>query len=85
MKELQLEVSSPGRPSTPLAFPVRRMVNLGYTGRNQDAVKAHIEELRLAGVPPPPCVPLCIPVLTQNITTDKEIEVVGENEKVNEA
>jgi hypothetical protein len=52
MKVLELRVIR-GDFSTPLTFRVQRMVNAGYVGRDVDAVKAHIEELRREGVPPP--------------------------------
>ena len=66
-----------GNQSLPLKYTVKRMVNAGYVGRDQEAVRAHIEELRLEGVPPPPTVPMIFPVLSQNITTSNQIEVVG--------
>ncbi|NIQ18355.1 MAG: DUF2848 domain-containing protein, partial [Candidatus Aenigmarchaeota archaeon] len=39
--------------------------------------KAHIEELRREGIPPPPSVPMLFPVLSHNITTAGQIQVVG--------
>lgn len=62
----------------PFQFKVKRMVNAGYVGRDSEAVKAHIEELKREGIPPPPSVPLLFPVLTNNITVSDQIEVVGE-------
>jgi len=62
----------------PFQFKVDRMINAGYVGRNVKAVKAHIEELAKEGVPAPPEVPMVFPVLSHNITTAKEIEVVGD-------
>ena len=41
----------------PLDFPVRRMVNAGYVGRDQATVRAHIEEMRHLGIPAPTTVP----------------------------
>jgi hypothetical protein len=76
MKTLDLEVMSEDQ-SLPVKFQVTRMVNAGYVGRNLEAVKAHIEELRREGVTPPPSVPMLFPVLSDNITTGNEIEVVG--------
>jgi hypothetical protein len=46
-------------------------------GRNLQAVKAHIEELRREGISPPSSVPMIFPVLSHNITTADQIEVVG--------
>jgi len=63
--------------SAPLVFPVRRVINAGYVGRNRQAVLAHIEELRREGIPPPPSVPALFPVSADNVTTAERIEVIG--------
>lgn len=52
------------------------MVNAGFVGRDQQAVRAHIEELAREGIAPPPSVPVLFPVLSRNLTTDGQIEVV---------
>lgn len=75
MKTLDFTVVS-GATEQPLKFTVRRMVNVGYSGRNREAVRAHVEELAKLGVPAPTTTPTYFPVLSQNITTDDEIEVV---------
>jgi len=76
MKLLELSIVS-GPSITSWQFPVRRMVNAGYVGRDVNAVKAHIEELSHEGVPAPPTVPMVFPVLSHNITTGGQIEVIG--------
>jgi hypothetical protein len=76
VKYLKLSVIN-GDGITLRRFPVKRMVNAGYVGRDLQAVKAHIEELRREGVPPPPSVPIIFPVLSHNITTAHKIEVIG--------
>lgn len=53
------------------------MVNAGYVGRDQAAVRAHIEELRREGIGAPARVPMLFPVLSHNITVENRIEVVG--------
>src|SRR5262249_8955726 len=73
---LSLTVESDGR-TTPCEFPVRRLVNAGYVGRNQEAVKAHIDELRHEGILPPPSIPALFPLSADNVTTADQIEVVG--------
>ena len=55
------------------------MVNAGYVGRDQAAVKAHIEELAREGIAPPPSVPVLFPVLSNNLTTGSRIEVVDDH------
>jgi len=47
---------------TPLRFAYARMVNAGYTGRNQAEVRRHIEELAKKGIPGPPTTPTLYPV-----------------------
>lgn len=81
MNTLQLEIESPvgGGTRRPLEFTVRKMINIGYAGRNQAAVQAHIDELRAIGVPAPPRIPYCIPVAARNITTDCDLEVLPGN------
>jgi len=61
-----------------IRFKMRRMVDAGYTGRNQEAVKRHIEELKREGVPAPDSVPAAFEVITKLIYFDDEIEVIGE-------
>src|SRR4051812_7195157 len=75
---LSLTLETEGR-SVPLKFPVRRLVNAGYVGRDQESVKAHIEELRHEGILPPPSVPMLYPLTTDNVTTADQIEVLGGN------
>ncbi|HVN22888.1 MAG TPA: DUF2848 family protein [Syntrophorhabdales bacterium] len=76
MKGLELSVVT-GASSIPLQFRVKRMVNGGYVGRDVEAVKAHLAELSREGVPAPPSVPMIFPVLSDNITADDRIEVIG--------
>jgi hypothetical protein len=59
-------------------FPVRRVVNAGYTGRNQEAVRMHIEELKREGIPAPESTPTAYEVISKLVYCDDEIEVIGE-------
>jgi hypothetical protein len=72
--ELQL-VTKEG--STNRSIKILRMINAGYVGRNKEAVQAHIDELAKEGVPVPNEVPMIFPVVSSNLTTGHEIEVVG--------
>ncbi len=61
-------------------FEIRRMVNAGYTGRDQEAVRKHIEELKKEGIPAPESTPTAYEVNTRLIYLDEEtdeIEVIG--------
>lgn len=54
-----------------------RLVVAGYTGRDQDAVAAHIAELAAIGVPPPPAVPAFYDLDPGLLTTGPVIELAG--------
>lgn len=60
-----------------LRFAYERMVNAGYTGRNQAEVRKHIEELSRKGIPGPPTTPTLYPVIRRALVKDAEIEVYG--------
>jgi hypothetical protein len=79
--ELTLEESGI---KTPLTFEFKRMINAGYTGRNQAEVRAHIDELAQKGIPGPAVTPTMYPVIARTLVTDNEIEVYS-NETSGEA
>ena len=62
----------------PLEFQIKRMVNGGYVGRNQEEVKHHIEELAKQGIPGPSSTPTLYPVSRRALTQASSIEVFGE-------
>lgn len=59
-------------------FDMRRLVNAGYTGRDQESLRKHIEELKKEGVTAPDSTPTAYEVITKLLYFDDEIEVVGE-------
>ncbi len=61
-----------------IPFEMRRMVNAGYTGRDQERVRHHIEELKKEGVPAPESTPTAYEMITQLVYFDQEIEVVSD-------
>jgi hypothetical protein len=75
---LSLSVESEGR-AFPLRFPVRRLINAGYVGRDRATVQAHIDEMRHLGIPAPTSVPVFFMLTADNVTTADEIEVIGTN------
>jgi len=77
LNQLNLMVESKSG-SRDLKFPVRRMINAGYVGRNQEDVRKHVEELKREGIPAPDSTPTVYPVMTSMITTADSIEVVGD-------
>lgn len=61
-----------------LEFQVKRMVNAGYVGRNQEEVRKHIKELANKGIPGPENTPTLYPMVTHMLMTESEIEVFGQ-------
>jgi len=60
-----------------ISLEIKGAILCGYTGRDQTAVKRHIEELQNEGVKPPPSVPTYYPKPPQGITFDGDIYVQG--------
>lgn len=78
MKVLNLELlDERGRPR-PVAFNVRRVLDAGFTARDQALAMKHVEELRAHGVAAPERIPAYYAVTRDAATTDDDIEVFGE-------
>lgn len=60
-----------------LALDVTELVVAGWTGRNVEAMEAHIAELEQIGIPRPKATPTYYRNGASLLTTDDEIEVVG--------
>jgi len=76
LPDAPLEFSLPGAAGT-IALHAPRLVVAGYTGRDQEAVVRHIEELAAIGVPPPACVPAFWTLDSSLATQDSRISVTG--------
>jgi hypothetical protein len=59
-----------------LNWTPQRLVIAGYTGKNQEAVKKHIAELKELGIPAPPQVPMLYDLSPELLQTLNEITVV---------
>jgi len=68
-------VSNAGR--HPWQYPVRSLWNGGWSGRDQQAVQRHVDELAVVGVPAPTTTPICFPLSNNLATTSRSIQVVG--------
>ena len=79
MKENRLEFYVNGDRSQRISFVVRQIINAGYTGRNQEEVRKHVEELKQMGVPAPDSVPTYYLKSSSLLTTDNFAEVVDED------
>lgn len=75
MVELTFQVrgASPGT----VVFPVDRVLNGGFAGRDQAQVRAHIEELAHLGVKDPGETPTFYPLVKTAVTQAPELQVVG--------
>ncbi|MDO8545454.1 MAG: DUF2848 family protein [Opitutaceae bacterium] len=60
-----------------VSVPIDVVVNAGYSGRNQDTVRAHVAELAEQGVCPPPEVPMYYRLPVATLTQAERIEVTG--------
>ena len=74
--ELDLVLESQ-RGHHPFTFAYTRMVNAGYTGRNQEEVRRHVEDLASKGIPAPESVPVLFPKVPQALVVDASVEVYG--------
>ena len=62
----------------PLSFSVDKMVNAGFTGRDQSEVRHHLDELAAKGIEVPEITPTLYPVIPSNLIMQEAIEVYGE-------
>lgn len=66
-------------------FDAKHIINAGYTGRDQAAVQAHIDELREKGIPAPDHTPTYFPKFIDRMTQDNVFEVLDETDHSGEA
>ena len=62
---------------SPVSLDIRRLINAGYTGRDQAAVRHHVEELKAHGVPAPERTPVLFPKPAALLSQGPAIEVLG--------
>ncbi|SKC70601.1 DUF2848 family protein [Maledivibacter halophilus] len=79
MRENTLELFINGNPQRPIYYTVKKIINAGYTGRNQEEVMKHIEELKEVGVPAPDKIPTYFPKAAALLTTDNYCEVIDKD------
>jgi hypothetical protein len=63
--------------SEPVDVEVRSVLNFGYAARDQDGLRAHVEELAERGVAGPATIPALYSLVPDRVTTDSAIRVVG--------
>ena len=63
--------------AAPLAADIDTLVIAGWAGRDEAALRHHIEELAAIGVPRPSAVPVYYRVAAANLTQAERLEVLG--------
>lgn len=61
---------------TPIDFTITKVVNAGFTGRDQESVNKHIDELKKEGVSAPEHTPTIYPVSPSMMTQEEGIYVL---------
>jgi hypothetical protein len=64
-------------PNGPVTFDIHHLVVAGWTGRDQDKVQHHIDELSAIGVAPPSQVPLFYRTSANLLQQNARLEVLG--------
>jgi hypothetical protein len=62
--------------ATPLAWTFESLICGGYSGRNQEAVNRHVEELRAHGLEAPCKTPIFFKIPTNQVLTEDTVEVL---------
>jgi hypothetical protein len=73
-----LTLSLDGAAAPALTAEIGTLVIAGWTGRDQAALEAHMEELAELGIPPPKTTPIFYRVAAALLTTATRIQVPGE-------
>ncbi len=76
MARMEFVLHAGGKVS-PVSLNIRRLINAGYTGRDQAAVRHHIEELKAHGVPAPASTPTMYGKPASLLTQGPILEVLG--------
>ena len=79
MRTLNLTVVEANGARSDLEFPVARILDAGFTGKNREGAMKHVEELKAHGVAAPDRIPAYFAVTRELVTTDDEIEVLGDD------
>lgn len=77
MSDLSLRVVDENGESERRSVSVDRIANCGFTGRSEEDVRKHIDELEAEGIPTPDTFPTVYPKPSNLITTGEEMEVIS--------
>lgn len=75
---LNLRVHRLSYPVSEIQFPVKRIFNAGWAGRDRTAIQHHIDELAEMGVPAPQFIPTLFALGNHLLTTSNAIQVHGD-------
>src|SRR5690554_1256842 len=75
---MELLIERQGSTPERIQFEPRLVLNAGYAGRNQEAVRRHVEELAELGVPRPERVPMVFAVSNHLLLPLSELQVIDE-------
>lgn len=78
MSKLKFSIERLNQTSKTINYETNLILCLGFAGRDQEAVQAHIDELKAIGVECPDETPVIYPAAGLMATTENEIQVIGE-------
>ncbi|MEG1603766.1 MAG: DUF2848 family protein [Cloacibacillus sp.] len=82
---MEFKVLSKNGEEKVIDFIPKHIINAGYTGRDQAAVQAHIDELKAEGIPAPDKTPVYFTKFTDKLTQAAGFEVLDETDHSGEA
>lgn len=77
MSQLPVRVDSSDGTIVERSLSVERIANCGFTGRNEEEVRKHIDELEEAGIPTPDEVPVVYPKPNHLLVTGGTFDVIA--------
>lgn len=83
--KMQFELKWASGKNEPITLELKKMINAGYTGRDQAAVQAHIDELKKEGIPAPDKTPTYFPKFIDRLSQAEMIEALDESDHSGEA
>lgn len=82
---MEFQLLEKGGDTKHIVFDPKHMINAGYTGRDQAAVQAHIDELKAKGIPAPEKTPVYFTKFADKLTQESSFEVLDETDHSGEA
>ncbi|MDL2297673.1 DUF2848 domain-containing protein [Synergistaceae bacterium OttesenSCG-928-D05] len=83
--KMQFQLQQASGKKEEITLDLQKIINAGYTGRDQAAVQAHIDELKEEGIPAPDKTPTYFPKFIDRLSQTEDIEVLDESDHSGEA